>query len=180
MVIKVEIKNADLKRLNKRLTDRAAVRAFNEATFAAKVMEEEVVDIVGYYFNNERQGKRHKKGTTHLINSFRGFVRGVRGSLPVNAVLGIKPGVNEKKVAALEYGSPPHEIKGNPWLAFPRDVAEEGILENEAARRRIRNALGTGPKSQFATRNPVQHPGNAGYFFMKQARERARRALKSR
>lgn len=180
MVIKVEIKNADLKRLNKRLTDRAAVRAYNVATFAAQAMEEEVVDIVEYYFVNDRPPSRRKTNQTKLINSFRGFVRGTRGELPVDAVLGLKPGANEKKVAALEHGSSPHIIQGDPWLAWPRDVTEEGTLENLPARSRIRNAIGTGPRSFFATRNPVYHPGNAAYGFMAQARQRVRHMIRDR
>lgn len=181
MVLNVSIKNADLKRLENRLTDRAAVRAYNVATTAAKIMEEEVVDIVGFYFINDRpggEGGRRKKGTTKLINSFRGFVRGTRGELPVDAVLGLKPGVNEKKVAALEHGSPPHVIQGEPWLFFPRGPGEEGTLDDFGARQRIIQAYGFGRKSGFATQQPIHHPGNVAYRFMAQARERARRRIR--
>lgn len=188
-MINVTIKNNDLKRLEKSLTDRAAVRAFNVATFAAKQMEVEVVDIVKFYFVTDRTGKRHKKGTTHLVNSFQGKVVGTRGQLPVDAVLGIKRGVNEKKIAALEHGSPPHEIPPGEggWLAFPRSVLNRGELGTKSQLARasqIRNAYGAkgprGGKNMFATPNPVQHPGNLAYHFMAQARQRVRQMLRSR
>lgn len=178
MVLRVQITGSDLKRLNRRLTDRAAVRAHNVATTAAEIMEEEVVDIVRFYFVNDRPPTRRKSHAIKLVNSFRGFVEGERGQLPVTAVLGIKRGVNEKKVAALEHGSPPHFIVGQPWLAFPRSVNEEGTLDNLKARDRIRAAYGGGRKSKFATQTPIFHPGNIAYNFMKQARDRARQRIR--
>lgn len=182
-MINVTIKSGDLKRLEKTLTDRAAVRAFNVATFAADQMVEEVQDIIEFYFVTDRPPERRKPNTIKLINSFEGHVNGVRGHLPVDAVLGLKRGVNEKKVAALEHGSPPHLIQGNPWLAWPRDVTEEGTLSNLTARSRVRNAYGRpgrGGNKFFATRNPVPHPGNAAYNFMAQARQRVRHMLRDR
>jgi hypothetical protein len=183
-MINVTITSGDLRKLEKTLTDRAAVRAYKVAEFAAGQLEEEVVDIVKYYFVNDRPPVRRKKGATHLVNSFVGRVEGVRGQLPVNAVLAIKRGVNEKKVAALEYGSPSHEIKGNPWLAFPRSVLGEGTLDDLEARSRIRNAYGgrgpRGGKNYFATQGVIMHPGNKAYNFMKQARDRVRRTLRTR
>lgn len=180
MVIEVTVTGKNIEKLTKRINDRAAIRAWDDANWVALRMEHHVVDIVSREFRNDRADDRRKKGTTKLINSFQGYVIGTRGQVPVHAQLGIKPGVNEKKVAALENGSPAHWIdpgeKG--WLSFPRDVTDEGTLENLAGRIRSRNAYGRGPK--FATNEPVFHPGNRAYRFMERARDRARRDLRNR
>jgi hypothetical protein len=187
MVIRVSVSPLAASSLERKVTRAAANRAFRTATFLADRMEIHVVQVVREKFVTDRPsgGKlpRHKKNTPHLINSFRGFVEGGPNDLPIDAVLGIKRGVNEKKIAALEYGSPPHAMQGVPWLAWPRDVSEEGFLDREDQRRRLRNAYGRpgrGGNKIFATQEIIVHPGNKPYGMMAEARRRARQDLKRR
>lgn len=66
--------------------------------------EAEVVEIVQEELPR-RDGERHKANTTHLENSFTHLVReGGDNGFPMTLDLTIKPGVNAKKVAALNFG----------------------------------------------------------------------------
>jgi hypothetical protein len=185
-MIRVQISDADMRRLTERITQRAAVRAYNEAVWAARQMEIEVVNILeASPLILDRPPERRKAYATHLVNSFQGRVVGTRGQLPVVAVLGIKPGVNEKKIAALEYGSPSHEISGPNGLAFPRrprgdspDQRVRGGLRSTRAAYGRRTS--TGRADLFWTDTPVIHPGNRGYHFMRDARRRVKRMIRAR
>jgi hypothetical protein len=184
-MINVTITSKDLRRLEKTLTDRAAVRAYNVATFAANAMEEEVKDIIEYYFVTDRPANR-RKGGMRLINSFEGVVEGTRGQLPVDAVLRAKRGADKAKILSLNNGSAAHWISPSEegWLAWPRDVLEEGNLNDPPQRGQIRQAYGkpsTRGNRYFATRQPVFHPGNpTPYQFMEQARQRVRHMIRDR
>ncbi len=63
-----------------------------------------------------RDGVRHKTNTTHLENSFQArVVEGPNGGFPMRLELTTKPGVNAKKIAALNFGVPDeHDIPTVP------------------------------------------------------------------
>lgn len=72
-----------------------------------------------------RDGDRHKPNTTHLENSFRGIV--TRTGRRLILALTTKPGVNAKKVAAIEYGTDkPYEIRARTTERMVWEPGEGG------------------------------------------------------
>lgn len=108
-----------------------------------------------------RDGVRHKENTTHLENSFTHRIdEGGDGGFPMALDLTTKPGVNAKKVAALNFGNPDHEITAVNttylrWGDAPPDI--------------------TAPfqKSVMWTASGPNGKGKAGvgYHFMERARD---------
>lgn len=165
MTIKVEVKipQRTIQRLAGTLKDDAADRVWELAVRAGPIMEREVVEIIKAEMFWDRAPKRRKSHTIKLVNSFQAVVVGHRGSLEVTSRLTTKRGVNAKKIAALEFGQPSHEIPPGPkGLAFPR--GEAGDLHE------ARNAYG---KNDYFTPNSVVHPGKEGYHMMRRARDHA-------
>lgn len=156
----------------------AAIRTANTtARVAAEGMEREVVAIIKREMFWDRAPRRRKTQTTKLVNSFVGVVEG-EGTTRVTARLTLKSGVNAKKVAALEYGSPPHEISPRGW-----DGEDDGggsdflwFPDPRQARGPAWNAYGP---NNFRTK-VVVHPGRAGFHMMRRAREHVRTRVRVR
>lgn len=134
-----------------------ALAAEREAEQMGRQMVEEVVSIVQRRYER-RPVDRRKVNTTHLDESFTFRVlRGNKpGGFPFRVELTIKPGVNAKKVAALNNGSPPHEIR-------PRPPRTKLAWKNVSG--------GTTIVPQVGPPTTRIHPGNAGGRFMEQARD---------
>lgn len=128
-------------------------------------MVREVVRIVQSKYQR-RPPDRRKRNTTHLDESFTFKVlRGNKpGGYPFRIELTTKPGVNAKKVAALNDGSPPHEILPRPPKQALKWSSPDG---------------GTTIVRKVGPNTTRIHPGNAPGRFMEQARDtvvrRARR-----
>lgn len=108
-----------------------------------------------------RTGNRHKANTTHLANSFTYRVHQPRpGNFPITVELTIKPGVNAKKIAALEYG-----VKGEHTITA-------GTKNPDAKYLRWGNAPGdlTTPFKRSVTWRPTGKIAT-GYHFMERARD---------
>lgn len=87
--------------------------ALAELAVLGKEWLTEVVDIVSDELPR-REGDRHKANTTHLEDSFTyHIIQGGDGGFPMTLELTIKPGVNAKKVAALEFGAD-HDYEISP------------------------------------------------------------------
>lgn len=88
-------------------TTRAAARAAErELVEIGEAWVAEVTKIVQEELPR-RDGRRHKTNTTHLDQSFQYRIRtGPDGGFPMRLELTVKPGVNSKKIAALEFGNP--------------------------------------------------------------------------
>lgn len=72
---------------------------------------EEVTRIVRDEFPR-RNGERHKRNTTHLDQSFQARLNeGSDRGFPMRLELTVKPGVSAAKIATLNYGAKPHEIR---------------------------------------------------------------------
>lgn len=164
MTIKFEVKitKQTIDRLTKNFQGDQAEKVWDLATQAGPIMEKEVVEIIKSEMFWDRSPHRRHPHTIKLVNSFVAVIDGRRGDLAVQSRLTHKRGVNAKKIAALEFGSPPHEISGPNGLKFPR--GEVGELN------RARNAYG---KNNYFTPNPVVNPGFEGYHMMRRARDHA-------
>lgn len=105
---------------------KAAVDEFQrtEAHQLAARLEAEAIKLTRER-TEERTGDRHKPNTTHLVNSWRGVVTRIGNRLVVS--LTIKPGVNAKKVAAIEYGAQrPYEIRARNGNRMVWEPGENG------------------------------------------------------
>lgn len=120
-----------------------------------------------------RDGDRHKRNTTHLDQSFQyRIIEGPNDGFPMRLELTTKPGVNAKKIAALEFGNPDHDIpKGRKtiplrWGDAPGDLSKEAAFMGQV------RWTSTGPNSKGKA--------GRGYGFMRRARDRvmARRRAK--
>lgn len=86
---------------------RMVANAAHEARIMAEADGQAMVALCVEYASEleERTGNRHKANTTHLKNSFTYKVHQPRpGQFPITVELTTKPGVNAKKIAALEFG----------------------------------------------------------------------------
>jgi hypothetical protein len=140
-------------------------------------MEEECVRIVEAKFNNNRGPEDRKANTTKLINSFQGRVDGVRGQMPVSSILGIKRGVNEKKIAAIEYGVD-HDYPITPGRvsASARRAGLAGL--RGVAKKTLRWYDFEAGKDRYAEQ--VTHKAFRGTHMMRDARRNALRDLNQR
>lgn len=139
--------------IGRALTAQAWVRARRMAAEDAAAMVAEVNAIVRTEYPR-REGRSHKANTTHLHESFTfKVVDGPRGP---QAILTIKPGVSAAKIAALEFGSRPHDIdpRNGDTLAWR---APSGAF--------VRTPRVGAPYT-------AQHPGNPPGRFMERARRR--------
>ena len=161
---------------------------------AAKIMDElraevvaEVNAIVAAEFVNDRDPKRRKAGR-HLLNSFECQVEWDGRSFPIE--LAVRSGANKAKVAALEWGSEPHEISAvnADRLAFPSNTrgpatgqtsqgtrARAGARPSVRARSQAYGPIGNtaGAAGRLARPETVWHPGNPNpRHFMKRAVEK--------
>lgn len=163
--VEVRIPERTLKKLADTIQRDQAEKVWQLATRAAPIMETEVVKIIKAEMFWDRDPDRRKPHTTKLVNSFVAVVDGRRGLPNVAARLTTKPGVNAKKVAALEHGYGSHEIPPgrNGFLGFPRSELEDAV--NQA-----RNAYG---RNNFVTKNSVVNPGHEGFHMMRRARDHA-------
>lgn len=131
---------------------------------------EEVTSIVQRELPR-RDGSRHKRNTTHLENSFQyRIVEGPNDGFPMRLELTTKPGVNAKKIAALEYGVPgTHQIKARRtqylrWGDAPGDLHRPFTKE-----------------VTWKPDGPNSHGKIAGgYGFMRRARDRVLRQSRAR
>lgn len=167
------------------LSQRAAGRNYNRAIRAARLLEDNVEAIVRTDFDNARPPERRKPGIK-LINSFKGEVVGARGDARVAARLTIKPGVNAKKIGALEHGSPPHRIAPSGVVIGGRG----NLSRSRASLRRNPGLAAFGVADTQRLRFPdsrtgaevaplfVNHPGNRAYRMMRRARQRTVAQLK--
>ncbi len=109
-----------------------------------------------------RDGVRHKTNTTHLENSFQArVVEGPNGGFPMRLELTTKPGVNAKKIAALEFG-----IKGtHPITAKRTKYLRWGDVPGDLE--------GSGFKTvTWRSDGPNAHGKiQGGYHFMERARD---------
>lgn len=157
-----------------------AVKKLNAVTDAAEV---EANRIIAAKLVIDRGEFRHKKGTQHLYGTVKVTVEWDGRSFPVTLVAKATGG-NQKKIAALEYGSPPHVISARnvPNLAFPstRGVATEVGRGGSVVR--LEPGRSPSPRAQSQARtsnNPlsrslrlakpvsVNHPGNRAYHFLR-------------
>lgn len=143
-------------------------------------------DIVRHEFVNDRSPDRRRTGR-HLLGSSQATVVGTE--FPLQIV--IKSVAEGKKVGALNSGSPPHTITGNPWLVFPAGtkaaagasavVPSAQALRSTGGKAAFSSGYGQFRKGSAKTANrgrtvrthSVQHPGTAGHFFLQRALERA-------
>lgn len=122
-------------------------------------------------FDNARPPERRRRpGSRHLAGSMR-----YRVHVPAPgafATVELYSEADPERVAALEFGSPPHEITGSP-LAFPRGGAEirppRGLASREGPT--------FGRRDQLTVVPSVQHPGNRPYRFMDRALKQAIREI---
>lgn len=123
---------------------------------------------------NDRSPDRRKTGR-HLLGSFNCRVVWDGVGFPVELSMGST--AEGKKLGAINYGSPPHTIEGNPLLVFP-------VAERFAGRTMRPQPVGVRPgRAKAYTRNKagratvatkvVNHPGNKPHFILERALERA-------
>jgi hypothetical protein len=126
--------------------------------------EREIQKIINRDVLRRRDGVRHKANTTHLENSFTHRIEeGPNDGFPMRLVLTTKPGVNSKKIGALEHGNPPHFI--------PKQPKSDGFLRWGTAPGDIRT-----PKLRQVYWKPNPDGGRynsaTGYKIMQRARDR--------
>lgn len=138
----------------------AAPAARAELSALGREWEREVREIVQSELPR-RDGVRHKTNTTHLEESFQyRIVEGPNKGFPMRLELTTKPGVNAKKIAALNFGikgTHPITAKRTKYLRWgdqPGDL--EGVFKSVTWR-------GDGPNSH----GKIQ----GGYHFMERARD---------
>lgn len=136
----------------------------------------------------DRGKYRHKEGTRHLYGSVKVEVEWDGRSFPVTLVA--KAIGNQKKIGALEYGSPPHVItaRNAPTLAITstKGVATEIGRGGAIVRLESGNKPSARAQSQARTSNnplsrslrlakpvSVNHPGNRAYGFLRGGLEKA-------
>lgn len=113
-----------------------------------------------------RDGDRHKRNTTHLDQSFQyRIIEGPNDGFPMRLELTTKPGVNAKKIAALEYGVEGEHVIEAKRTTYLRWGDAPGDLHR--------------PFQQQVTWKPTGRIAQ-GYGFMRRARDRvmARRRAK--
>lgn len=150
--------NSDFMRDARRLG--AAKTAAKLAAVAAEA-DRQFDAIVNDEFRTDNT-RRRSPGTRRLAGSSRTSVEWDGDGFPVELVMTVLDPRQKDKVAALNYGSPPHEIRGNPKLVFPDPQS--------FARKR-------GGRRRNLVLDKVDHPGNPiAHRFMERAVERAVRA----
>lgn len=168
----VTVDVASFSRLEAAARRKAAEAAWKQQERAAQVMLSTVNEAVRRDFVYDRSPHRRKKGTTKLINSFTTRVDGTRGRFPVKAVLTIKPGVNAKKIAALNYGTnKTYTInpRNSPKLRFPKAGGKNAKWGNP----KFLNAYGENNRAVLTvSREPFD-----GKHFMEEARDAGARSF---
>ncbi len=161
---RVTISSATLVKVIAQSRTQARPAARREAEAFGREWEVQVREIVRAELPR-RDGRRHKENTTHLENSFQTrVVEGPNGGFPMRLELTTKPGVNAKKVAALEFGNnktypiTAKKTKYLRWGGVPGDL-ETPFLETVVWRN-------DGPNSHGRLKG--------GYHFMERARDQVR------
>jgi hypothetical protein len=104
-------------------------------------------------------------GNAHYKNGFRGNV--TSGGFPVNVTLSNRA----QHAHILENGQSPHEIRGNPWLAFPKGSSATGNSILNAYGRPTARRTDDGANNTVVKR--VFHPGAPGSHIMENALRQA-------
>lgn len=158
-------------------------------------LEREANAIIREELVTDRPPARRKAGERHLEGSIVATVSW-NGTFPIEVSLTSR--AERHKVAALEFGSPPHSIyaRNKPLLVFPstqgrsaefgakgkryflQPASRKGAFAAGSNRRQLQ---GYGRTASGVIRTPhVFHPGNQPYRFLEKAMERViRRALAS-
>lgn len=148
-------------RTRQQFVDVAARTARNRARRELEEIGQEWVDEVTKIVQKElprRDGVRHKRNTTHLDQSFQyRIIEGPQNGFPMRLELTTKPGVNAKKIAALEYGVQGEHVIEAKRTQFLRWGDAPGDLHQ--------------PFQKAVTWKPTGRI-NQGYGFMRRARDR--------
>jgi hypothetical protein len=138
-----------------------------------------------------RSGFLHKEGDPHLADiQVRVEVTAHGGTFPIDVVVDIAD--DSPKIGALEFGSKPHPIPGNPLLYFPSSRIGRGTAFGVGAGSTRGKAFGKGGKGVFGPGtikggtgsrggkskqlnklSSVDHPGNRPHHFVQKGLDRA-------
>lgn len=169
-----------------------AKAAFKQLSAVVDEAENEAKRVVSTELVNDRTGYRRKKGAARLLNGIQVVLDQPNGpgTFPVN-MIGKARG-DQKKIAALEFGSPPHSIEPNEAdrLVFPSSgdarstsrAADGSVIRLESGKASLRaRQQGLAKNNRLARQklvkaDYVEHPGNRAYGFLRRGMERAIRA----
>jgi hypothetical protein len=168
-------------------TRREAQRTFRRADRIGNQFALNVEDIVRRDFITNRPPHRRKTGELRLVNSFGYRVTGGPDDFPITVELDLRPGANERKIAALNFGWAPFETEGGVFPGGKRVRPAETyttrtgktrrrrarIYQGKAARlypnSKQRNAFGP---NDTMPQGPMMDPGFRGKHFMQRAKRR--------
>jgi len=170
----------------------AAEQAYRQLKTLVDEAAAEAKRIVSSELVNDRPPLRRKKGARHLLGGIKvelDFPNGVN-TFPIimtGKVIG-----DQKKTAALEFGSPGHPINAvnAPFLVFPSSgdarstkTAGDGSIirleSGKASKRQRAQGLANNnrlSRQKLVKAKSVDHPGNRPYRFLQRGMERAIRA----